>query len=137
MTEVEKLYELAGVEVEHTDECVLADKYWNNEELANEYETFDNYLAFNCPHQNDACYADCEYAYDKYIYPPFTAEKQIAILQLLTNRKGYPDYETWGQHFDCFAQFYNFPDALAKMVNALWQDLTEAEQNEIKNILKG
>ena len=125
MTEVDKLYSLAGVE----QHFAYLECHRGRSSVCCPIEEYE---------KDERCMGciNSSAMEEVYTYPPFTAEKQIAILQLLTNRKGYPDYETWGQHFDCFAQFYNFPDALAKMVNALWQDLTEAEQNEIREILE-
>ena len=40
MNEVEKMYKNAGVKPTHYDACKIADAYWLNEELANEYGTF-------------------------------------------------------------------------------------------------
>ena len=70
-------------------------------------------------------------------FPEFTAEKQIKIIELLANRKGYPDYEHFGALFDDYAQFYKFSTALAKLVNSIWLEFTKQEMDEIKNILKG
>ena len=61
-------------------------------------------------------------------YPPFTAEKQIELIKwCLDNYRGYifDDIET---------EF--FKEQLCAFINDVWQDLTEAEQNEIKRILE-
>ena len=71
-----------------------------------------------------------------YEYPPFTAEKQLELIKLIANRKGYPDYEYFGILFDDCIQLLDFNEALAKLVNSLWQDLTNAERTQIKNILE-
>ena len=77
------------------------------------------------------CY-DCKY----FIYPPFTAEKQIELIKLIANRKGYPDYEYFGTLFDDYIQLLDFNEALAKLVNNLWQDLTDVEKAQVKGILE-
>ena len=74
---------------------------------------------------------------DSYIdYPPFTAEKQLELIKLIANRKGYPDYEYFGALFDDYIQLREFDEALARLVNDLWQDLTEEERKQIKEILE-
>lgn len=88
---------------------------------------------------------------DSYYYPPFTAEKQIAIIKWLAkNKQGfgldyYADLSSgaWecGVKFEWEVYKYTkenevFEEALVSLINNLWQDLTEAEQNEIKEILK-
>ncbi len=82
-------------------------------------------------------------------YPPFTAEKQLEIIKWLAYKthitigKGLP----WGQYDDNWwtvtskkgysgMNAYNFEEALAQILNNLWQDLTEEEKAEIKRILE-
>ena len=70
MSEIEKqFFETFGIEPKHNDGCMIADKYWANEELPNQYITFDNFLNCECPHINEGCFSTCEYAYDNIEYP--------------------------------------------------------------------
>lgn len=71
-------------------------------------------------------------------YPPFTAEKQLEMIKLIANSKGYPDYEYFGNLFDDYIQLLEFDEALAKLVNDLWamQYLTEEEKQQVKGILE-
>ena len=68
----------------------------------------------------------CGYAF----YPPFTAEKQLELIRQIC-----PSYPL-NYHLKCF-QDYTFEDGLAKCVNNIWQCVTETEQEETRNILKG
>ena len=87
MTEVEKLYELAGV-----------DFGYNN---------------FGVPN----------------IQPPFTAEKQLELIKWLII-EGYIEDMLTVQISE-----ENFEACLADTFNELWQDLTEEEKQQIKEIL--
>ena len=51
-----------------------------------------------------------------YTQPPFTAEKQLELIKWL----GAEDFE----------------NALAGLINSLWQDLTEEEKQQVKGILE-
>ena len=121
MSEVEKLYELA----EPNRDCNL----------------YKNYR--ECPMKHTQC-EDCE----NFVYPPFTDEKQIKIIEWLGNSKAFFDANE-----TIFSLITNYKDkngvvkgyegrgnsvdsCLASLINNLWQDLTEAEQNEIREILK-
>ena len=78
-------------------------------------------------------------------YPPFTAEKQIELIKWLC-QKTYRNYLL--VRYD-FVNYYwliecnmtdsnrvdNFSEALASVCNNLWQDLTDQEKEEIRNIL--
>lgn len=101
------------------------------------------------------------------IYPPFTAEKQIAILMFILNKFGdigfqkmYSirgndestrkdfikclcdcEHETWDSrpvdfYYQKGASGDNFEESLAGLINSLWQDLTEEEHKQIRNILE-
>lgn len=83
-----------------------------------------------------------------YTQPPFTAEKQIELIKWLAN---YERFCCWKfkptNQWVIYDSTYlvdgrdiansNFEECLASWVISIWDDLTEAEQNEIKNILKG
>lgn len=75
-------------------------------------------------------------------YPPFTAEKQIAILQFCLK---------WGQvHIlqgiddeyrienSCYRQGYQptIADAIANYINEKWEKLTPEEKQQVKGILE-
>ncbi len=141
MSEIEKLYENCGIKPNHTDECKLVDIYWNNEELADKYGLFDNYIKAKCPH-NQECTDECEHAYDKDTYPPFTAEKQLKLIKFLFNHNVYYDVDVKGNYWfhitdDCYTYYYNkFEIALANIINEMWQDLTEEEKDQIRGILE-
>jgi hypothetical protein len=116
MKEITKLYENAGVLKECLSPCYI-NKTWR--------KTRD------CPNCDNREY-----------YPPFTAEKQIEILKLLCQRRFIefgttPDEEYFLYDNDCH-QSYNqhFDEAVAKFVNMLWQNLTEGEKQQIKEILE-
>lgn len=81
----------------------------------------------------------------------FTAEKQIAILITLVNYNLYEeDKKLMIDSFngEIYIGFYQdttlmanatdkeFSECVAKLINNLWQDLTESERNEIKEILQ-
>lgn len=92
-----------------------------------------------------------------YIQPPFTPEKQLELIKWLAIRfnSDYISYwhneikDVWIFRVNDLTEFSSeepfiyegrnkdFTEALCNLINDLWQDLTEAEQNEIKNILKG
>lgn len=79
----------------------------------------------------------------------FTAEKQLELIKWLAYKmhitigKGLP----WGQYDDDWwtvtskkgyagTNAYKLEEALANFVNCLWQDLTEVERKQIKEILE-
>ncbi|MBQ6907788.1 MAG: hypothetical protein IJQ28_05365 [Clostridia bacterium] len=118
MNEIEKLYENAGIvpDCEH-GECGL------------DY----------CPNNYG-----CGYAF----YPEFTAEKQLELIKWLsikelkirTNKQPYAVYiGLLGDNNTCFfgCEGLYFEQTLAELVNFLWQDLTEEEKQQIRDILKG
>lgn len=80
---------------------------------------------------------------NKWIYSPFTAEKQIIILQLLTQQcdltiSHFTEWEFI--HFDGQEPLQitgkDFTETFAKLISAYWQDLTEEERKQIKKILE-
>ena len=89
----------------------------------------------------------CEQYNDCKKYPSFTTEKQLELIKLLGKRSSigldiFSDNETWF-YFDydgiCFryrADGETFEEALAMLVNIIWQPLTDQEKEEIRRILK-
>lgn len=116
MTEVEKLYSLAGVE----KECKIHTIDWQS--------------------------------FKEYYYSPFTAEKQLELIKLLQRKNSYKfcfSSTNDNSEYLFFAYKDNTPvqelivagnkcykEALAGFINTLWQDLTEEEQEQIREILK-
>ena len=120
MNEVEKMYENANVEKQGA-------------------------CPYNCttvPYHN--CEV-CKYKDDiHWFYPPFTAEKQLELIKWLSKfdlRIEQPDYaknnyfiET---HIRVFSKFMPiFEEALAGIINTLWESILEEERKQIKEILE-
>lgn len=97
---------------------------------------------------NEFCSTNCEhYESTKEFYPPFTAEKQLELIKwLINNPKDFFSWTIQQQGKDIKYIFYvgyeyggseflEFAEALADILNNLWQDLTDQEKEEIRNIL--
>ena len=67
----------------------------------------------------------CGYA----VYPDFTAEKQLEIVKQLL-------FSTWWMNLKRLQFLEKFDEGLAQMINELWQDLTEEEKQQVKEILE-
>lgn len=142
MNEIEKMFENAGIEPTITDACTVEDKYWQNEKLANIYGTFDMYMNAKCGQQED-CTTLCSYAYTKEEYPTFTAEKQLELIKWLLEK--WMDVR-FVHNLDGIYYISSFNNAsyigknleecIASFVNNAWQDLTEEDKINIKNILE-
>jgi hypothetical protein len=122
MNEVEKMYENA----EPNRNCNL-------------YKHFTE-----CPMKHTQC-EDCE----NFVYPPFTAEKQLELYKylckpfLITTRYYFDEFSItaentfeWKTVTKVSATSKTYEECIAKLVNNLWQDLTDVEKAEIKNILE-
>ena len=118
MTEVEKLYSLAGIKKQlYCDICKARER----------------------------ALGLCAETKCDVFYPPFTAEKQIELIKWLIKSFDI-DFSQIGQRIDTSLDGINciggigsagtFEESLCMAVNDLWQDLTEAEQNDIREILK-
>ena len=121
MTEITRLYELAGVKPEPRCEdysCTYCDEY-----------------------------KECT----KGKMPPFTAEKQIELIKWLgeldylglmrttmetKDRIFNSEYLMSGNIYKHSSRARTFEEALAKLINSIWQDLTKEEQEQIREILK-
>ena len=80
ITELEKeFFKVFGIEPKHQDACIVEDKYWQNEELANKYGTFDMYMNAKCGNQEN-CTTQCSCAYTKEIYPEITDRKLLEMI---------------------------------------------------------
>ena len=119
MNEVEKMYENAGIvpDCEH-GECGL------------DY----------CPNNYG-----CGYAF----YPPFTAEKQLELYKylckpfLITTRYYFDEFSItaentfeWKTMTKVSVTGKTYEECIAKLVNNLWQDLTEEDKQQVKGILE-
>ena len=123
MNEVTKLYENAGIEKKEKGYCDC------------------DYM--NCPNPDiEPCGKECCYWVDKGVdYPPFTAEKQLELIKWLAFRDyisivAYIGGEYHSEHDKYNADENSLEDCLARLVNTLWQDLTEEERKQIKEILE-
>ena len=128
MSEIEKMYENAGIDYEERyNNCTL------NKEGQCELK----------------CSCDmCKYSEEKYIYPPFTAEKQLRLTTFIGLHYGFQMFKN--EAFDyiiatkIFVKYeleykgygYGYDEAIANLVNNLWQDLTEEERQQVKGILE-
>lgn len=116
MSEISKLYENAGIKPIKQGYCD-----WDSD----------------CPYPdiiNDGCGDECPYwkYEDKAKYPPFTAEKQIELVCFLINRGVELSFNCEQGKINTQA----IQRGLAGLINSLWQDLTEAEKVQIKEILE-
>lgn len=112
----------------------------------------------DCPYPRLKCNDECPYWKDENEakYPPFNAEKQILLLQLLARIESadyfnfffYEITQEWVfrlnmlTELSCeFAYIYesrnkNFDECIAGLINIIWQDLTEEEKQQVKGILE-
>lgn len=120
MSEIEKMYENAGVKSFKTCEfCTQKHIDCLKENISN----------ITCGLSSD-------------MYPPFTAEKQLRIMELLV-RKGMLlfTFSTKGNYkVSGFCRGSNYcsdiNEAFANYINTIWQDLTEEEKQQVKGILE-
>lgn len=75
-------FETFGIEPRYEDACTVEDKYWNNEEFANEYGTFDQYMNCKCGDQEN-CTTECSCAYQKEIYPEITDRILLELICII------------------------------------------------------
>ena len=124
MNEIEKMYKNAGIirrrKCEFYEECPLS-----------------------FGHSCDNC--DIEFTEVNSSYPSFTAEKQLKLIKRLSQHT-YRNYIKF--RFDICGLWYcecnmlnsdmhhTFEDALAQIINNLWQDLTEKEKEALRGILR-
>ena len=95
-----------------------------------------------CMHDSEL---DCIYLCENK-YPPFTAEKQIELIKWLatrelkikTQKQPCVTYIGILGQYECFygIEETHFEQALAGVINYLWQDITEEEKEQIRNILE-
>ena len=79
-TELEKQFFLIfDIKPKYQDTCTVEEKYWQNEELANEFGTFDQYMNIKCGNQEN-CTTQCSCAYQKEIYPQITDRQYLELI---------------------------------------------------------
>lgn len=75
--------------------------------------------------------------------PPFTAEKQIELIKWTARREpkveiGYSSvYGYWVENQTDTRYYFGdqFDNALASLINSLWQELSEEDKQQVKGIL--
>ena len=80
ITDLEKkFFKVFDIKPKYQDTCTVEEKYWANEELANEYGTFDRYMDIKCGNQEN-CTTECSCAYQKEIYPQITDRQYLELI---------------------------------------------------------
>ena len=140
-TEIKKLYKNAGIEKEIECDHINCPQFG--------IFGRDKCAAKNCIPTED-CIKHKKYTTAKYVYPDFTPEKQLELIKWLVR---YNENEARNLTIDCnnnewYIGYYedeicmtsgenaDFAECLSEVFNNLWQDLTEQEKEEIKEILK-
>ena len=133
MSEVEKLYKNAEVEL---DCCKYAEYGYEGEEGSWYYCKKEGRECWTYPHGD----ADCV----EKGYPSFTPKKQLTLIEwLIQNKRLCIHKAEYSDNFymDTATTRLNgvdnssFEECLASMLNLIWQDCTEAEQEQIRRIL--
>ena len=148
MSEVEKLYKNTGVEKwKDCKHYLRGDGNWCNDtcDIDKGQGTYSDICYLGDNHdKNDIDRLKCPYCeVEDFGYPPFTAEKQIELIKVIANRECFvANYVPKRNIFILSSEDFNgtqikFSDALAELINNLWQDLTEQERTEIAEILRG
>lgn len=119
------------------------EKMYKNVKLTNLY-CGDDYIAeymlqSECTNDNEEKCKTCDKV--KISYPPFTAEKQIELIKWLALRDCITIVAYIGGIYSSEHDKYNVSECslescLARLINNLWQGLTEKEKQQIKDILK-
>ncbi|MBO7696223.1 MAG: hypothetical protein J6T10_26605 [Methanobrevibacter sp.] len=121
MNEVEKMYENAGILKECLSPCLI-NKTWRK-------------------------YHDCPNCNKRKNYPPFTAEKQLELIKLLsyyyniTISKNFENDYTFQCEGDdvrryVFTSGQGFAEQIASFINMCYELLPEEERKQIKEILE-
>ena len=107
MTEIEKLFENANIKQDRMCEWTCKDRETCN---------------LNCKH----------YGSMQLYYPPFTAEKQLKIIEWFISNRCWLNLKSLDKTLDFSL---DFDEKLAKLVNRLWESFYDQEKEEIRNIL--
>lgn len=99
-----------------------------------------------CSH-SDTCYNgsldECE-GCNAYKYPPFTAEKQLLLLQWICKKfqeiyishTDFKEFQSWEIVYKISVHSNSFEECLCAFINLFWQSLTEEEKEAIRGILR-
>lgn len=140
MNEVEKMYENCKIKKQYCGWLDMGDL-----DAQYTYVRCDSLEEFNdTAMMSRTSYSSEEEDWDKpsIEYPPFTAEKQIELIEWLgelqiDTRKGYWHLAKFGRTTKTvYANNGNLGEALSEIVNQLWKNLTEEKQKQVKNILE-
>lgn len=115
-------------------------KLYKNAEVNQICDTFVHWM--QCEWETKQC-KDCEH----FVYPPFTAEKQIELIKYLSKLGMFEiiecDYYQISLDFDVIwtdrlyvGEATTFEEALAKLLITIWEDISENTQEEIRSILR-
>ena len=118
--ELEKqFFKYFGIEPRYEDACTVEDKYWDNEELANEYGTFDQYMNCKCGDQEN-CTTECPCAYQREVYPQITDSILLELLVIMT------------RYTDIIDGFANVQELKRFVLEELMYSLTQPECDIVK-----
>ena len=118
--ELEKqFFQCYGIEPRYEDACTVEDKYWDNEELANEYGTFDQYMNCKCGDQEN-CTTECPCAYQKEVYPQITDSILLELTVIMT------------RYTDIIDGFANVQELKRFVLEELMYSLTQPECDIVK-----
>ena len=122
MNKAEKMYENVGVLKVKPSICA------NNEKFCEGCIAYDKGYIPRCRNAE---------------YSPFTAEKQLSLIKWIAENKEecritYEKEYKWCTQTDWQSSFCydNFSASLANLINNLWQDLTDTDKVQIKEILE-
>lgn len=141
---IQKLYEIAGVKKKYCGWLDMGD-------LDTQYEyvmcdTLEEYKETAEFSRTSYSSDDDNYMTPEIKYPPFTAEKQLELIKWVT-KKTYRNYfkllysfgqKSWYMESDCIStpNMKNFENTLAGLVCKLWENLSDDQKQEIKEILQ-
>lgn len=139
MSEITKLYENAGLSNMWVER--YNDGYYEHERYYNSYKEMIN----NMMKANDWTLTEAQEVAKRECrkeHPPFTAEKQISILNFCLKwgqvhiLKGIDD--EYRIENSCYRQGYQptIADAIANYINEKWEKLTPEEKQQVKGILE-
>ena len=165
MNEVEKMYKLANIAKpvikkwyydgyyedfsweSSEEDCTKLLKYFDNsvDKLNDRIQQMKKEENTNYDRYTDSVDTEFGRIEKAYIdYPPFTAEKQLELIKWLADTDNYIkeicrmiDTRKYFIETICenISMANNFEEALAGLINKLWQDLTDEERKQIKEIL--
>lgn len=134
MNEIEKMYNNCNLSKPHAWSCKL-DRI--------------KFSGFCCElHKKGLHCKDCNHSRQEYHHPSFTTEKQLEITKFIGLHYGFQMLKN--EAFDyiiatkIFVKYeleykgygYGYDEAIANLVNNLWQSLSEEEKQQIKEILE-